>query len=109
MKKSVIPILIIPFLFLSAQNKIQKSSFDEDVQHAYTNAMKGVYFALENIPESKSSLNSDLIEGDDLLAEIKLSKEFNGIKIEAKGFYKTYTVEVVVYRSYESLEADGYR
>lgn len=109
MKKSVFLTLTIPLLFLAAQNKIQQSSFDEDVKHAYTNAMKGVYFALENIPESKSSLNSDLIEGDDLLAELKLSKEFKGIKIESKGFYKTYTVEVVIYRSYESLEADGYR
>ena len=109
MGKLVIIIFTIPYLFILAQDKIQRSSFDEDVKHAYTNAMKGIYFALENIPESKSSLNSDLIEGDDLLAELKLTKEFKGIKIESKGFYKTYTVEVIIYRSYESLAADGYR
>ena len=104
-------ILFLPILLisLSAQDQTQKNSFDDNVKHAYNNAMKGIYFALENIPESKSSLNSDLIEDDSLLAEIKLSKEVNGVKIESKGIYKTYSVEIIVYRSYDSLEKDGFR
>ncbi len=109
----MIRIFLISIFLLSfaifAQEKSAVNTFDDNVKHAYTNAMKGIYFALENIPESKSSLNSDLIEEDDLLAEIKLSKEIDGVKIESKGYYNTYSVEVIVYRSYDSLEKDGYR
>lgn len=104
--KHLVLIFLLP-LFVPAQD--QANSFEEDIEHAFVNAKKGVYFALSNIPESKSSLNNDLIEKDILIASVKLSKETNGVKIESVGYYKTYLVEVVVYRSYDSLSKDGYR
>ncbi|MDZ7764520.1 MAG: hypothetical protein U5K00_08850 [Melioribacteraceae bacterium] len=109
MKALLISAFSLFILQVTAQEEITPSNFDLDVKHAYTNAMKGVYYALENIPESKRTLNSDIIESDELLAEIKLTKEIQGIKIVSKGVYKTYSVEVVIYRSYEALAAEGFR
>ena len=101
--------VLILMLSLSSLSQEKTSSFEEDIEHAFVNAKKGLYYALNNIPESKSSLNQDLIEEDKLIAEIKLSKETNGVRVEATGFYLSYSVQVTVYRSYDSLSEDGYR
>lgn len=106
MRKNHFLLFALPLLILAQS---AKNSFEEDLEHAFVNAKKGIYYALNNIPESKSSLHQDLIEGDKLLAEIKLSKETNGVRIESVGHFKTYSVEVTVYRSYDSLEEEGYR
>lgn len=104
--KALLLFLFIPLL-LSAQDR--QNQFDKDVEQAFVHAKKGVYFALSNIPESKGSMNQDLIEDDTLIASIKLTKETNGVRVESTGIYKTYSVEIVVYRSYDSLENDGFR
>lgn len=100
---------LILMLSLSSLSQEITNSFEEDIEHAFVNAKKGLYYALNNIPESKSSLNQDLIEEDKLIAEIKLSKETNGVRVESTGFYLSYSVQVVVYRSYDSLSKEGYR
>ncbi len=104
--KHFLVFVFIPFL-LEAQQK--QNAFDVDVEKAFVNAKKGIYFALSHIPESKSSLNQDLIEDDTLIATIKLTKETNGVRVESIGYNKTYCVEITVYRSYDSLEEDGFR
>lgn len=109
MKALLITAYSLFVLQITAQEEITPSNFDIDVKHAYTNAMKGVYYALENIPRSKSTLNSDIINDDELLAEVKLTKEIDGIKVVSKGVYKTYSVEIVIYRSYDALAAEGFR
>ncbi len=101
------PLIILLSLTLFSQENTP--SFEEDIQHAFVNAKTGLYYALNNIPESKSSLKQDLIEKDKLIAEIKLSKETNGVKVESTGYYLSYSLKVVVYRSYDSLSKDGYR
>jgi len=58
------PLIILLSLTLYSQENT--SSFEEDIQHAFVNAKKGLYYALNNIPESKISLNQDLIEEDKL-------------------------------------------
>ena len=68
--------------------------------------MKGVYWALSNIPDSKSKLSKDIIHDDKLSASVILNKEVNGVKVEAKGYYNSYTVKVTIYRSNESLKKD---
>ena len=102
--KLLLLLFIIP---ITAQDK--QNPFDSDVEKAFIHAKKGVYFALSNIPESKGSMNQDLIEDDTLIASIKLTKETNGVRVESTGIYKTYTVEITAYRSYDSLEEEGYR
>ncbi len=105
-KQFLLTLLFIPFFLTVAQ---ETKSFDEDMNHAYTNAKKGIYFALSNIPETRKSYKQDLIEGDKLLASINLSKETNGVKVVSLGYFKTYTVEIVIYRSFDSLKKDGFR
>lgn len=102
--KFIVPFFII--LTISAQEEI---TFEDDMNRAYVNAKKGVYFALKNIPVSKNTLTQDLIESDVLIASVKLSKETNGVKVTSTGIYKTYSVDITVYRSYDSLDKDRYR
>ena len=75
---------------------------------AYQNAKKGIYWGLSNIPGKKSSLDNDLIGEDKLYASVKVSKEIQGVKVSSKGYYNTNEVEITIYRSYESLKAEGY-
>ena len=95
------------FLFLSSTAFCQ-SSFNNDIDTAYQNAMKGIYWAYSNIPGSKNSISNDLVSDDKLIAEVKLSKEIRGIKVQSKGYFNTQTVEITAYKSYETLIKEGY-
>jgi hypothetical protein len=88
---------------LNAQSKT-----DSDIDLAYQNAKKGVYWALSNIPGKKSTMDNDLIAEDKLYASVKISKEVQGVKVSSKGYYQTNEVEITIYKSYESLKAEGY-
>ncbi len=81
---------------------------ENDLDAAYQNAKKGIYWALTNIPESKSQLRSDLIAGEKLYSSVKLVKEYNGIKIVSKGFANSTEVIITMYRSVDGLIKDGY-
>lgn len=94
-------ILIIPFV-LSAQTKI-----NDDLDLAYTNALKGIHFAIANIPDRKNSMSKELIDSNQMIAKIKLSKEIGGVSIESAGYYKTYEVKIIVQRDYQSLKKEG--
>lgn len=95
-------LIFIPF-FSQAQEKLQN-----DVDVAYQNAMKGIYWALSNIPEKKSKIESDLIADDKLYAEVKLYKEVKGVKVNSTGYFHSNKVEITIYKSYDNLEKEGY-
>lgn len=95
------------FLFLPI-SLLAQAKTDQDIDLAYQNAKKGIYWALSNIPFKKSTMDNDLIAEDKLYASVKLSKEINGVKVSSKGFYNTNEVEITIYKSYESLKAEGY-
>lgn len=99
----ILGIILAGQFVLIAQNKT-----DIDIDLAYQNAKKGIYWALSNIPGKKASLDNDLIGEDKLYASVKISKEVNGVKVNSKGFYQTNEVEITIYKSYESLKAEGY-
>lgn len=102
----IVVMLLFPIL-LFGQTLESKSEFNEKVNSAYMNAMKGVAFALENIPERKSSTSKDLIANNNLIASIKINKEVGGVVVQSSGFFNTYKVTVEVYRDYESLLNEG--
>ena len=99
---------IILCLLLSAIIYSQENKFEDEVQKAYINAKKGIYYALEHIPERKNSLSTELIDNDKLIAKIKITKEVRGVKVESEGFNKTYEVRIIAYRSYKKLMEEGF-
>ena len=99
--RTLLLLLFIPII-ISAQN-----SFEESLNRSFTNAKKGIYYALSNIPERKNSLSRDLIDNDALIAKVKLSKEVKGVHVEATGFYNSYEIKISAYRSYENLKKEG--
>lgn len=103
----VLAILLFPILMFG-QSIQEKSGFNVKVDSAYANAMKGVYFALENIPERKNSISKDLISNDELIAKVKISKGVKGISVVATGFFNSYKVTAEVYRDYKSLKDEGF-
>ncbi len=94
-------VLTVPVLLAQAKT-------DEDINLAYQNAKKGIYWALSNIPGKKATLDNDLIAEDKLYASVKISKEVNGVRVSTVGYYMTNKVEITIYKSYESLKAEGY-
>jgi len=99
--------LFLIILVFSGLVKAQ-ADLESDIDMTIQNAKKGIYWALNNIPEKKSKLDNDLIAENKLFASVKLSKEINGIKIEATGFNNSYAVTIKLFRSNESLIKDGF-
>ena len=102
MKVSFLLILLFQMTLL-AQKEMEKN-----LNTAFQNAKKGVYWALVNIPESKTRIQTDLIDEEKMYAKVKLVKEYNGVKIVSKGYYNSTEVSVTLYRSLEGLTRDGY-
>lgn len=102
----IVAFILFPIL-LFGQAINQKSDFKGKVDSAYINAMKGVSFALENLPEKRSSTSKDLIAENELIASVKVSKEVGGVVIQSLGYCNTYKVTVEVYRDYETLIKEG--
>ena len=108
-KEETMKLLLIFGIFLSLQFVLTaQSKTDNDIDIAYQNAKKGIYWGLSNIPGKKSSLDNDLIGEDKLYASVKVEKEVQGVKVTSKGYFNTNEVEITIYRSYESLKAEGY-
>jgi hypothetical protein len=85
-----------------------QTDLESDIDSALQNAKKGVYWALNNIPEKKIKMDNDLILGNELCSSVKLSKEINGVKIESTGYHKSYSVIIKLFRSDDNLIKDGY-
>jgi hypothetical protein len=103
--KALFTLLLI---FVLSSVCFSQEKIESDIDYAYQNAKKGVYWVLANIPEKKSKLESELIADDKLYAVVKLSKEVNGIKVESTGYYNSNEVSITIYRSNDSLEEYGY-
>jgi hypothetical protein len=102
MRTIILACILIPFT-LTAQQEMEHS-----LDTAYQNAKKGIYWALTNIPENKSQLRTDLITGDRLYSSVKLKKEYNGIRIESRGYNGSTEVTIILFRSTEVLMKEGY-
>lgn len=81
---------------------------DDEIASAMTNAKKGIMFGLSNLKTKKNKIDNTLIAEDKLIADIKISKEINGVKVESTGYFNSTKVTVTLYRSYESLLRDKY-
>lgn len=102
MKKFMFFVLFTTIIFSAYSGSL------EDLDKAYANAKRGMQYGLSNLKEKKSRDDYKLIENDRLLAEVKISKEIGGVKIESKGVFNGEEVTVITYRSYESLVKDGF-
>jgi len=105
MKPLVYLLSIITFISI---NLFAQEKTEQDMDMAYQNAKKGIYWALSNIPGKKIKLENDLISEDKLYSSVKLFKEVNGVKVVSRGFNQTNEVEIVIFKSYESLKSEGY-
>ena len=96
------------FLFIISVCVTAQTKTDEEINSAFQNAKKGIYWALANIPEKKSRIKNDLIFEDKLYCKVKLDKKINGVKIESTGFYNSNQVTVTIYKSIDSLKKEGF-
>ena len=101
-------LFMIVLTVLLATTGLSQEKIESDIDYAYQNAKKGIYWALSNIPQKKSKLEDDLIADDRLYAQVKLTKEVNGVKIVSTGYYQTNQVTISIYRSNDSLKENGY-
>lgn len=99
--------VFVAFIFFSNSSFTQQK-LEDDIEVAFQNAKKGVYYALSNIPPKKARLDGNLIANDILLANVKLLKEVNGVKVESTGYFHSNEVKIMIYKSNDSLIQDGY-
>ncbi|MCH7724356.1 MAG: hypothetical protein IIC76_13625 [Bacteroidetes bacterium] len=99
---------VITLFTLFSTNSFAQEKIESDIDYAFQNAKKGIYWALSNIPKKKSKIESDLIADDRLYSHVRLNKEVNGVKIVSTGYYQTNKVTISIYRSNDSLEEYGY-
>jgi len=99
---------VITLFTLFSTNSFAQEKIESDIDYAFQNAKKGIYWALSNLPQKKKKLESDLITDDKLYAHVRLDKEVNGVKIVSTGHYQTIKVTISIYRSNDSLEEYGY-
>jgi len=104
--KSILTAIIICIIGTSLS--LAQSKMEDDINIAFQNAKKGIYWALTNIPEKKSRLNEDLIADDKLYSTVKLDKVVDGIKIESTGYNFSNEVKITIYKSNISLLKEGY-
>ncbi len=95
-------------LITISSTSLSQQKLEDDIEIAFQNAKKGIYWALSNIPAKKAKLDNNLISDDILLTNVKLSKEVNGVKVESVGYFHSNEVKIIVYKSNESLIKDGY-
>ena len=101
-------VFIISLAVLLSITGFSQEKMESDIDYAYQNAMKGMYWVLSNIPQKRTKVDTDLIADDRLYAHVKLTKEVNGVKIVSTGHYQTNHVTISIYRSNDSLKEDGY-
>jgi hypothetical protein len=107
-KRRMKTLFMLALVTLLATTGFSQEKIESDIDYAYQNAKKGIYWALSNIPEKKSKLDNDLIADDRLYAHVRLDKEVNGVKIVSTGYYQTNKVIISIYRSNDSLKENGY-
>lgn len=100
-------LILLIFIILPA-SLIAQTKTDSEINTAFQNAKKGIYWALANIPEKKSRIKNDLIFEDKLYCKVKLDKKINGVKIESTGFFNSDQVTIIVYKSTDSLINEGF-
>ena len=101
-------LFVLALATLLSTTSFSQEKIESDIDYAFQNAKKGIYWALSNIPKKKSKIESNLIADDRLYAHVKLTKEVNGVKIVSTGHYQTNKVTISIYRSNDSLEEYGY-
>ena len=101
-------LFVLALTALLSTTGFSQEKIESDIDYAYQNAKKGIYWALSNIPQKKSKAESDLIADDRLYAHVKLTKEVNGVKIVSTGHYQTNKVTISIYRSNDTLKEHGY-
>ncbi len=101
-------LFVLALTALFSTTGFSQEKMESDIDYAYQNAKKGIYWALSNIPQKKSKLESDLIANDKLYAHVRLNKEVNGVKIVSTGHYQTNKVTISIYRSNDTLKEHGY-
>ncbi len=102
-------VLITILLFIIGTSfSFAQSKMEDEINIAYQNAKKGIYWALTNIPDKKSKLDEDLVANDKLYSSVRLEKVIDGIKVEATGFNSSNEVKIIIYKSNETLLKEGY-
>ncbi|HOJ19355.1 MAG: hypothetical protein GX452_07160 [Ignavibacteriales bacterium] len=83
-------------------------TMEDEITFATNNAKKGVYHGLNEIRKMKSKIDNKLIDNDKIIAQVEVTKEINGVRIESEGFYNSTSVRIILYRSLETLIKEKY-
>jgi len=101
-------VFYVPFLLFVITFQSDSSKIEEDIDVAFQNAKKGIYWALSNMPDKKTKIENELIAEDKLYSSVSLEKQINGVVIESTGYFLSNSVSIKIYKSFDNLEKEGY-
>lgn len=90
--------LLIP-LSLHSQSLADSTNIEDFIFQAYKNAMRGVFWAIDNYPYKRDATYKDIIENNKKICSVKVFKQEGGIKIISIGNFNSSTVEITTYKS----------
>ncbi len=100
--------LLLSFFLIISFQTFSQTQIEGDINIAYQNAKKGIYWSLSNVPGNKLRLKHDLIDKDKLYSTVQIVKEIDGVKIVSTGYNNSTEVRIKMYRSFKSLIKEGY-
>jgi len=98
----------IIFLVIFASGFPSQLKTAENIDLAFINAKKGIYWGLSQSAAKQNSIKNNLIESDKLISAVRVEKEVNGLHIEAAGYYDGIEVIISIYKSTDNLIKEGF-
>ena len=98
-------IITILFFFLSINlygqiTQTDSVNIEDDIYYAYKNAMRGIIWAIDNIPYKKEVTYKDIIISNRKICSLKIYNQEGGIKIISTGYHNSSMVEITTYKSF---------
>ncbi len=108
-KFALTALFCVCFVFLPGSASFAQSTPKfEDVDSAFQNAKKGILWGLSNIKTKKGRTENRLIANNNVIAQVKIAKEINGVCIVSTGYVGTTEVTVSACRTFAELVQEGY-
>lgn len=101
MGRIILLVCLFTITLFGQENNIDSTLVDieSDIIFAFKNAMKGVVWAIDNVPFKKEQTYKDIIDNNLKVCSIKIYKQEGGIKIISIGYFNSSQVEITTYKS----------
>lgn len=96
------------FFFLFTANFPFQPNTEKNIEIAFLNAKKGMYWGLSQSTAKRNLIMENLIDNDRVIAAVRVEKEVNGLHVESSGYNESCEVKISIYKSTDNLIKEGF-